>query len=282
MRRAIFSSGYFLFTWCAFGQTDQIPFDAASLKQSGPQSIRGSEGGPGSRDPGRFTFGSAALRELLGRAYGVVDYQQQVAGPGWIDTEKYDIAVTMPPSTTKLQFQRMLQSLLAERFKLVLHHETKMLPVYELVIAKTGPKLKESVGTTAAIGASAKKPASDHDEDGFPILPAGLPGLVQSVGPGQTSHWTARQETMSVFATMLSGATAAGRTVIDKTGLGGKYDFHLYYDMRLPGTAAGADDSPAPILFDALEQQLGLKLADAKAPFDVVVVDHAEKVPAEN
>ena len=282
MGRAILQSGCFFFACCAFGQTDQLAFDAASLKPSGPQSIRGSDGGPGSRDPGRFTFGSAALRELLGLAYGLVDYQQQVSGPGWIDTEKYDIAVKIPPGTTKEQFQRMLQSLLAERFKLGLRHETKMLPVYELVIAKNGPKLKESVETTLAIGASANKPASDHDENGFPILPVGIPGFVTSMGPGQTSHWTAIQQPMSVFARMLSNTTASGRTVIDKTGLTGKYDFHLYYDMRLPGTPADADDSAAPILLDALQQQLGLKLADAKAPFDVVVVEHAEKIPTEN
>ena len=75
---------------------------------------------------------------------------------------------------------------------------------------------------------------------------------------------------------------SAGRTVVDKTGLTGKYDFHLYYDMRLPGTPAGPDDSAAPILLDALQQQLGLKLVDAKAPFDVVVVDQAQKVPTAN
>ena len=282
MRRAIHQSGCFLFACCTFGQTVPLAFDAASLKPSGPQSIRGSDGGPGSRDPGRFTFRSAALSELLGQAYGVVDSKQQVSGPGWIDTETFDIAVTMPPGTTKAQFKGMLQGLLAERFKLVLHHETKMFPVYELVIAKNGPKLKESVETTPAIGASANKPASDHDENGFPVLPVGLPGFAMSVGPGQTSHWTASQQPMSVLARILSSTTAAGRTLIDKTGLTGKYDFRLYYDMHLPGTPAGADDSATPILLDALQQQLGLKLTDAKAPFDVVVVEHAEKVPSEN
>lgn len=257
----------------------QLVFEVASVKPSGPQSVRMSDGGPGSRDPERFSFTSTVLRDLLFLAYGLTDYEQQISGPGWIDTEKYDIAVKIPPGTTKKQFQLMLQNLLADRFKLVVHHETKQLPVYELVIGKNGAKLKESGGSPGEHA----PPSDDRDRDGFPMLPAGSPGFASSFGPGLHSHWTAHQQSMAALADKLSDRLATGRRVVDKTGLTGKYDFTLAYDMELAGgPPAAGDDAPLASIFDAVQQQLGLKLVAGKALFDVVVVDHAEKVPSEN
>lgn len=100
-----------------------------------------------------------------------------------------------------------------------------------------------------------------------------------SAGPDGVSRWTAHQKTISSFASMLRAPVAAGRPVIDKTGLTGKYDFQLYYKRS---SAAPGDDDPAPILQDAIQEQLGLKLVDTKAPFDVIVVDRAERVPTAN
>jgi uncharacterized protein (TIGR03435 family) len=254
-----------------------LTFEVASVKLSGPQSIRGSDGGPGTRDPERFTFGGAGWRDLLGLAYGLEDAQQQISGPGWIDSRTYDIAVKIPQGTTKEQFQRMLQNLLMERFKLVVHHETKQLPVYTLVIAKSGPKFKESAGNTAAVAPSGR-PATNRDRDDFPVLPAGTPGLTQAFGPGARSRWTGRQQPMSVLAKSLSGSLATGRIVIDKTGLTGRYDFTLEYDLQRQG---GIDD-PSLSVFDAVQQQLGLRLEDGKAPFDLIVVDRGERVPTDN
>jgi uncharacterized protein (TIGR03435 family) len=257
----------------------QTVFEVASVKPSGPQCVRMSDGGPGSHDPERFSYTSAHLRDLLFVAYGLIDYEQQISGPGWIDTEKYDLAVKIPPGTTKKQFQLMLQNLLADRFKLVVHHETKELPVYELVIGKSGPKLKESAG----IPGEHAPPSDYRDRDGFPILPAGSPGFASGFGPGLHSHWTAHQQGMPALADRLSGRLATGRRVVDKTGLTGKYDFTLAYDMERAGDPpADADDGPLPSIFDAVQQQLGLKLVAGKAPFDVVVVDRAEKMPTEN
>jgi hypothetical protein len=149
MRRFLFLAVLGYLTGKTFGQSPaaagRLSFEVASLKPSGPRSIRGSDGGPGSRDPERFTFGSATLRDLLFNAYRAPqdDYHEQISGPGWIDTERYDIAVKMPRGTTKEQFQLMLQTLLAERFNLAIHHDTKVLPVYDLVVGKNGPKLRE-------------------------------------------------------------------------------------------------------------------------------------------
>jgi uncharacterized protein (TIGR03435 family) len=261
----------------ALGQT-ALSFEVASVRPSGPKSIQGSDGGPGSRDPERYTDGNAPLRSLIFTAYGLKFYDEQISGPGWIGTEKYDIAVKLPPGATKEQFRQMLQNLLAERFKLVVHGETKEFPVYELVVAKGGPKFKES----AALPSSATVPGPgefNRRTDGTAALPPGRPGLINSFvnkPTGMIARLEARQQPIERLAEMLYNPTNAGRPVLDKTGLTGKYDFTLEYDVM-----RGADN-PGLSILDAVQEQLGLKLVPAKAPFDVIVVDHAEKVPSEN
>src|SRR5258708_29249242 len=131
--------------------TDKPSFEVACVKPSGPKSVRNSEGGPGTKEPERFVFTSATLHDLVFRAYGLVVYREQISGPSWIENERYDIVVKMAPGTTKEQYQQMLQNLLAERFGVVVHHETKRLPGYELVIGKHGSKFKKPVeGSNAA------------------------------------------------------------------------------------------------------------------------------------
>jgi uncharacterized protein (TIGR03435 family) len=285
MRWVVVASGLFVVAAdFASGQTSErnLSFEVASVKQSGPGSVRNFEGGPGTKDPERFTATCAVLRDLLYRAYRVRgdDYLEQLSGPGWIDTEKYDVVVKIPPGTTRAQFQRMLQNLLAERFGLVVHHETKVLPIYELVVAKNGPKLKEAAEPPAGQPVQSPGGRLPVDRDGFLILPAGQPNLAWRFGPGRLAHWTAKGQSMEAFAVALNQGLAAGRRVIDKTGLTGKYDFTLYYEFPIPGAPPSED--PAPDLDQALQQQLGLRLVEGKAPFDVVVVDHADRVPTEN
>ncbi len=157
--------------------------------------------------------------------------------------------------------------------------------------AKIGPKLKASVVPPSADALPPGTPdperytftggpALDHDEQGFPVLPPGRPARAMRLGPGTLIHLKARQQPISRLAEMLS--LYAGRWVIDKTGLTGEYDFTLYYDMQTAGAPPAADDGPVPILLDALPQQLGLRLVEGNAPFNVIVVDHAEKVPTDN
>ena len=100
-------------------------------------------GGPGSPDPGQITYSNVSLKQVLTNAYGIKSYQ--VSGPKWLDSERFDIVAKIAMGATKEQFQMMLQNLLAERFKLAVHHETKELPIYALVVGKGGPKLKETV-----------------------------------------------------------------------------------------------------------------------------------------
>jgi uncharacterized protein (TIGR03435 family) len=269
----------------AVGQStdERLTFEVASVKLSTGANVGppNSNGGPGTRYP--EWFGTATnLRGLIVLAYGLVSAEGQVSGPGWIDTQKYAVEAKVAAGTSKAQFQQMLQNLLAERFKLVVHHETTVLSVYELVVAKNGPKLKQSETITdGASPLSARVGGSDRDKNGFPVLVG--PGLTSAFGPGATCHLVAREQPISNLVRMLSTPNAAGRTVIDKTGLPGKYDFTLLYDFQMPGGSVVGDSSePALSVFDAIQQQLGLKLVNAKATFDQVVVDHAEKTPTEN
>ncbi len=120
-------------------------FEVASIRPSGPHSIRGSAGGPGSSDPGLYRFGLATLPDLMRIAYNVRKWQVQSPIP--LEPQAFDLIAKVPAGATKEQFRAMLQNLLADRFHLKLHTQSKEFPAYELLIAKTGFKLKE--GTAA-------------------------------------------------------------------------------------------------------------------------------------
>jgi uncharacterized protein (TIGR03435 family) len=218
------------------------------------------------------------LRLYLCRAFAIDDCQAQISGPGWIDTEMYDVVANIPPDATDEQFQIMLQELLRERFSIVLHHEKRMLSVYELTVAKGGPRLKESdIDGPPVVGPPTKV---EHDSDGFPVLQPGSPAFIRSYR-GRTAHWAAQGQTMATLARSLGEPLATGRQVIDKTGLKGKYDFRLFYERALSGAPPG-DGPEAPILEDALRQQLGLTLVNAKAQYDFMIIDSGNKTPIEN
>ncbi len=261
----------------------------------------GGRGGPGTPDPGRITWTNATLKTLLTIAYDVKNYQ--VNGPAWIDTERYDIVAKVPDGATKEQVNVMWQNLLKERFGMVLHHESKEFQVSELVVAKTGSKLKET-----ALDPNAPPPPPPTgppeppklDKNGFPEMNGpGLRMMFQNGPNGAVGHMVARAQPISGLTSMLGNQL--NRPVVDKTGLTGKYDFNLEYTPDLsglpglpppppgfggPGPAPGAPpteaSAPGSNLAAAIEQQLGLRLVSSKAKLDVVVVDKAEKVPTEN
>lgn len=214
---------------------------------------------------------------------------QQISGAAdWLTSERYDIEAKMDPATadelSKLSEdqriaarQRMLQVFLAERFKLKVHQETKELPIYALIVAKNGPKLREAKpGDTYANGIKG---------------PDGKSGAGMMFGGRE--GFTAQAVPIANLVRHLS--LQLGRTVIDKTGLAGKYDFTLKWapdeiqssmftgpESGPPGPAGAAfPDSSGPSLFTALEEQLGLKLESQKGPVGIVVIDHVER-PSEN
>ena len=245
-------------------------FEVASIRPSGPHSIRGSDGGPGSSDPGLYRYGLANLLDLIIVAYEVEVFQVSSRVP--LDRQNFDLTAKVPEGATKERFRAMLQNFLAERFHLKLHIQSRELPAYELVIAKTGTKLSVP---------AAKLPAGD----GWPELRPDRPGIAARnsfSGGFNLVRLKAQQEPLSVLARMLRNAEDL--PVVDKTGLTGKYDFTLEYTIRLP--AAGPEGIPepslAPNLSNALQKQLGLQLVRKKVPFDVLIIDTVDQMPTEN
>jgi uncharacterized protein (TIGR03435 family) len=231
--------------------------------------------------PDGYSASNVSVKMLIQVAYGI--REELISGaPSWADSARYDIDAKVAGSDVdalkKLspeQRRLILQPLLADRFKLKIHTETKQLPLYELVIAKGGTKLKEATpGDTYANGI--KGP------DGV-----GRGGMMR-VGRGQL---TSQAVPMTSLANMLS--QQLHRTVIDKTGLTGKYDLELNWTPDQgsepmfkgadgsPQRADAAPDSSGPSIFTALQEQLGLKLQSAKGPVETLVIDHVE-MPSEN
>ena len=240
-------------------------------------------------DPGRITWTNLWLLRMIQVAYDFpVD---RISGPDWLTTSRYDIVATVPMGTTVDDFRLMLQNLLAERFKLTVHRQTKEVSGYVLEIAKGGPRIKASDKEPKEVqpGPGPSNALMVTDQSGFPAPRPGNPiyppgALFEATtSVNGRNRATALNEPMAKFAGML--ARFAGAPVEDQTGLPGKYDIHFEI-MPSPAAnaAAGAPEAsdPGPSLFDAVQSQLGLKLTPKKVPVETLVVDHAEKVPTEN
>jgi uncharacterized protein (TIGR03435 family) len=227
----------------AIGLAQSQAFEVATIKpthyEGGPLRVTGAVERDG------INFQNQTLRGMITRAYGVKPYQ--VTGPAWINTERYTVIAKAAGPAKEEQILLMVQALLAERFKLVFHRESKEMPVYALVVGKNGPKMKEnkSEGATEIGGGVG---------EGINFERAGMGQLAGAL----------RQ--------------VVDLPVIDETGLKGLYDFKLTFKRE----ATAADPSDAPSIFTALQEQLGLKLESKRAPVDIIVVDKAEKTPIEN
>ena len=268
-----------LFTAAAAIAAPQLQprFEVASVKPSSPKSVRGEGGGPGRKDPTRYRYQAATIEDIIVTAYHVDYFQVSSKTP--IDRETFDVEANVPENAIRTEFRAMLRNLLEERFHLKAHVESRQFAAYELVVAKSGLKIKES-GAPAAAEDSRRPP-----DDGFPDLPPGKPGLISRntiVNGFLLTRLRARQEPFSTLAEMLH--TPGEEQIVDKTGLTGKYDFTLEYGNTMPG-ASREGDAQTPIaasVFTALQQELGLQLIAKKLPFDVVVVESVDRVPAEN
>jgi uncharacterized protein (TIGR03435 family) len=254
----------------------RLTFDAASIRVVPAE-------GKGRKDeayPGRIRHTNISLSTLLREAYGMNSFQ--VVAPSWLGQVILDIEATMPQDRTKEQINEMMRNLLQDRFKLATHRETRELPIYSLVVAKGGPKMKESVdtGTPDVAGEPAQPGRREIGKDGFPTIKLDRPALVLMLGGGSLgTRLIAKEQTMSQLAERL--AVPLGRMVRDATGLTAKYDFTVSFATE--GVASRPDDvGDAPNVRTALEEQLGLKLESGKGPVEMIVVDHIEKTPTEN
>jgi uncharacterized protein (TIGR03435 family) len=228
--------------------------------------------------PDGFSAANANVRQLIANAYDVKD-DQVSGGPDWVGSTGYDIEAKVtdpdgPHQLTKAQRTQALQALLADRFKIAVHAETKDAPIYALTIAKGGPKLKESKPSDA-LPAGIPPGAAVRGPDG--AVPRG--SMMRMSGPG---NLTAPAMTTTQLATMLS--QQLHMTVVDRTGLTGSYDFSLQWTPdNLPPPPPGAEASApgGPSIFTAVQEQLGLKLDSTRGPVKTLVIDHIER-PSEN
>jgi uncharacterized protein (TIGR03435 family) len=241
--------------------------------------IQGASGGPGTRDPSLFRAQNFGLFALIQMAYDVEGYQ--ISGPDWMLSTWFDISATVPAGATKEEFKLMLQRMLAERFGLKVHQEQTEAHGYELVVAKRGPRLTASAKTNDDTSLPKALPSfgpPTYDKNGFPVIAPGS-GISKRGGIGGRTTARYTHETMRRFASELS--FEVGGPVKDATGLKGEYDFMLRWVSSR--SASDSDDPPGgPTVFEAVEKQLGLRLAPSKIRVTTLVIDHVEKTPTEN
>jgi uncharacterized protein (TIGR03435 family) len=236
---------FFAATATLFAQLAAPSFDVASVKHNlHPRDVNGwSRSSADIPSPGRFVSQNESLGGLIRFAFDLKDYQ--IIGPAWLneDSECFDIEAKAPFDTPKTQVRIMLQTLLGDRFKLAAHRETRPLPAYELTKGKGEPKLQ---------------PAA--------------PGSQGYSANSQGGDVTFTNITISDVAYQFSRYLKY--PVLDKTGITGAYDFKLTYDPTGSGNG--------PSLASAVQEQLGLRLESTKAPIEVLIIDHIEKLPTAN
>ncbi len=262
-------------------------FEVASIKPN--KSLAGTRGA-GFQPGGRFLARNMPLRSLIAIAYGEplpLPGFQISGGPDWIDSDRFDVEAkaqgNFPETQTEAGFstsgELMLQALLVERFKLAVHKETRQLPIYGLMTArsdgKLGSQLRASAGADCA-NAPTGGPAAVPDPNALPRC-----GVLQFVGgtAANLRHARMRFMTMDQIAKNLEISFGLGRVVLNRTGLAGNFSCDLEFTAATPtasaDAAAGVSDSGTSI-FTALQEQLGLKLESTRGPVDVIVIDSAE------
>ncbi len=241
------------FACIAMGQE----FEVASVKPNNS----GERGAHMSSDGGRMRITNLTMKGLITTAYGVREYQ--VEGPDWLDNDRFDVVAKFSeelpkdPEKYNAMLQSMMQKLLAERFKLTVHRDKKTREVYGLVVSKGGIKFKESEGT-----------------DSHTSRATGIHYEGAAIEIARLSDFLGRRLDLPV---------------VDMTGLKGYYDIKMDWVPDPKRPAGEKENAPllpesqaGPTLRDAVTEQLGLKLEPRKAPIEVLIVDHVERVPTDN
>lgn len=236
-------------------QSPAPAFEIASIKRNESGSFSSSTSGT----PGGLTATNMTVRSLISFAYRLKDFQ--LNAPSWTESERYDVTARAPGGM-RGDNRVMMQTLLAERFKLTAHRETREQPVYALVVAREdgrlAPQLKPS-----SVDCKAAPPAGGQSPCGMNTSTGGAAGKIVGVG-----------QTMATLAEAL-GNFGLSRMVLDRTGLKDAFDFELVWR---PDTARPTDGiADMPSLFTALQEQLGLKLDVQRGPVEFLVVDRIER-----
>jgi uncharacterized protein (TIGR03435 family) len=267
--------------------TPQPEFDVASVKRnnSGDPMKSNFPLGPGamySPNGGTFSASSAPIWIYIAFAYKLTSQaydslQKQL--PPWAVEERYDIeARTDRHDVTKDEMRQMMQSLLADRFKLAVHASTEQAPVFALTLAKqgtTGPKLRpHPVGDTTCSNSISSAPETDTVEGGFPAVCGGL-AIVPASAAGHLAAGF-RNVPVKMIAAQMSMLGGLDRAVVDATGLAGNWDFVIDFAPERQPSAINELDTSGLTFRDALIEQTGLKLVPQKGPIDIIVIDRIE------
>lgn len=264
----------------------KVSFEVISIKQSKPETPPNEK-----LESGRFTA-NAMLLGYIDFAWNLMPSREQMDSmlarlPKWVSADSFEIRAVAEGNPTKEQMRLMVQSLLAERFRLEVHFETAEVPVLALVLdkpGKTGPKLRpHSEGPPCDVHLPSQIQNSvGKSVDAFP------PVCEQLVATDKANHAVltgARNMTIGQIATFVSSLGRLDRPVVDQTGLSGHFDFTLEFTPQPKGPPSPdkdvQPDSQGTTLQEALQDQLGLKLKAATAPLDTLVIDHVER-PSEN
>ncbi|HET9409334.1 MAG TPA: TIGR03435 family protein [Candidatus Sulfotelmatobacter sp.] len=296
-----------------------LAFEVASIKPSGDvmaDARAGKMPHVGMKvDVQRVDIGYFTLMQLISYAYKVKQYQ--IAGPDWMKSAHWDIAATLPEGASKDQIPEMMQALLADRFKLVIHHDRKDMPVLAMEVGKNGVKMAPSPPDPPETKAADEKGTTTYDtgngkvqvktsgrmgEGGTTQISGGPAGNVKMSMNNGLMHMESSKVTMESLSQQLTGLL--GEPVIDQTGLKGSFVVAVDISMEdlqaiarsqgmmMPGagTDAGSVNSSAvPSASDpsggsvyASIEKLGLKLTKQKLPVEMIVIDHLEKIPTDN
>ena len=264
-----------------FGQTPEraVKFDAADVHAS-PKALNQNLRSPAAVN-GRYTVRYATMLDLIRTAYGV-DADKVLGGPSWLEMRKFDIIAKVPSDSKVDDWKPALQALLAERFKLVVHQDTKPLPTYALTAGKK-PQLKEAEGTEAP-GCKTQSnvaPSTATDNGGSTL--GSVNGAPLTMTSDVALQFSCRNVTIPKLGEQIRsmlGTSSIQSPILDRTGLKGSYSFDLRITVQLAtmlnsGTANNA-------ITDALEKQLGLKLERVDVPTPVILVDSVDEQPSDN
>jgi len=263
----------------AAGQEIGPSFDVATVKRLDPSApVRfklSSHGGPGTDQPTHFECRGCPLALLIAKAYDRDLYQ--VSGPDWLMGDLFEVNAKVPENTSIQEFQRMLQSLLADRFRLKVRSETRESAGYELSLGPRGSKLRDAGPPVDPPDGTPSSPLSRLDPNGFPILLRG-----ETMAAAYDHYRRHTQETMGELIKWLT--IWLGKPVVDHTGLLGRYDITLSFVMPRPaqGRTDGTDfPGPTLTLVDAMGET-GLRVVSKRVQVDYIVVESAQRIPTEN
>lgn len=253
----------------AAGGAQAPAFDAVSIKVNASGEQNSSFGGR----PGGIQVRNNTLRSIIRNIWNL-NALQIVGGPSWIDETRFDIVATAPGNPTRDQMIAMAKTMMAERFKLVVHTETRPIPIYALMLTRADGKLGPNLRPSSLTDCNPPTPPAPGTPR--PPAPPQLAGVDIPACGTNTNSGILRAGGVRLDSFTRNMANAAGRIIIDKTGLTGAFDMVLRFNPD-PNNPS----SDLPTLFAAVQEQLGLKFDAQTAPAEVLVVDSAEK-PTEN